>query len=211
MKRIALAIGVIAASAFFVGLALDLHLLRIVTKPWPVLALMVWVLKHGRWPYARYIAVGLGLSAVGDVLLEISEQTFLPGVGAFLLAHVAYIAAFIGQTRRPALWWALPFGAWGIVVVTWLKPGLQVAGMLLPVSIYTAVICSMLWRAAACLGAEVPLARMAFTGALLFAASDTLIAISRFSDVDILGVRWWIMILYWLGQGLIASSARADQ
>ena len=105
----------------------------------------------------------------------------------------------------------MPFAAWGVVVVAWLKPGLQAAGMLVPVSIYTAVICSMLWRAAAGLGAGVPLARMAFTGALLFAASDTLIAISRFSDVDIPGVRWWIMILYWLGQLLIATSARARE
>ena len=52
--------------------------------------------------------------------------------------------------------------------------------------------------------------RRALLGALLFAASDSLIGLTRFR-----GAAPWaellILPLYWAGQALIAASARADR
>ena len=203
-------LGLLAVPAFFIGLAFDLHALRVVVKPWPVLALAAAVWAHGRHPYARSIALGLAFSAAGDLLLELRETTFLLGVGAFLLAHLAYTAAFLGEARRPCFGWALLFAAWGGGVVWALGPGLRAAAMLTPVTVYTAVICAMMWRAAARLGDGTWSSRLAFGGAVLFAASDTLIAVDRFSDLAPPGVRWAIMILYWTGQAGLAASTRPE-
>lgn len=202
-------LGLLTVLLFLVGEAFDLYLLRVVVKPLPVLVLLVWTAHFGRQPYARRIAVGLGFSALGDLLLEISDATFLLGVGAFLLAHVAYVTAFVGAERRPRWALALPFAAWGVFVVGFLRDGLSAAGMLIPVAVYTAVISSMLWRATACRVAGTLHSAMALTGAVLFAASDTLIAVSRFSEVGIPGVSYAIILLYWTGQAAIAASAQS--
>ena len=139
--------GVAAAIAFLLGVALDLYWLRILAKPIPALVLAVAVWTWGRWPDARSITVGLVLSAVGDIFLEVSAATFLYGVGAFLLAHVAYIFAFVGAAPEPRWLRAVPFAAWGAALTWWLAPGLESAEMLVPVAIYSAVICLMMWRA----------------------------------------------------------------
>ena len=53
------------------------------------------------------IARGLLLSAVGDVLLDLEghdERVFLPGLAAFLCAHICYIRAFFaGKPARHQL------------------------------------------------------------------------------------------------------------
>ncbi len=49
--------------------------------------------------------------------------------------------------------------------------------------------------------------QLGLLGAVSFGASDTLIAFDRFA-APIPGVRWPIMILYWLGQSGIAASAQ---
>jgi hypothetical protein len=74
---------------------------------------------------------------------------------------------------------------------------------------YTAAICTMLWRAAARVGAPGDDARAAWlglAGALLFAASDSLIALERFHG-PLGGGGQAILPLYWLGQLGIALSA----
>ena len=47
--------------------------------------------------FARWIAAGIVLSVVGDVaLLWDSNRAFIVGLAAFLLAHIAYVIAFLG-------------------------------------------------------------------------------------------------------------------
>ena len=198
--------GVFIATAllYFVGMAAALPALCLAVKPFPALALAAWVFLRCSRPLGRLTAGGLVLSALGDVLLE--AGFFLPGLLAFLSAHLAYVAAFLSADRRPAPGRAVPFLAWGLLAFALLRPGL--GAMALPVAVYVAVICTMMWRAAARVGSPgtpALAAALGLAGAVAFGASDTLIAFNRFA-APIPGVRWPIMILYWLGQSGIAAS-----
>jgi len=198
-------VGIGTALLYFVGLAAPSPALCLAVKPFPALALGVWVALRCPRPLGRLTAAGLVLSALGDGLLETGR--FLPGLLAFLSAHVAYVAAFLSAERRPALGRAVPFLAWGAGALALLRPGL--GPMAIPVALYVAVICAMMWRAAARVGSAgtPPLAALlGLAGAVAFGASDTLIAFNRFA-APLPGVRWPIMILYWLGQSGIAASA----
>jgi uncharacterized membrane protein YhhN len=200
-------VGIATALLFCVGLAAELPALRLAAKPFPALALAAWVALGCRGRLGRLTAAGLALSAIGDLLLE--AGAFLPGLLAFLSAHVAYLAAFLSADRRPALGRALPFLAWGLGAFAVLRPGL--GSMAAPVAVYVTVICLMMWRAAARVGSPgtpALAAAVGLAGALAFGASDTLIALDRFVE-PIPGVRWPIMLLYWLGQWAIAASAVA--
>lgn len=74
-----------------------------------------------------------------------------------------------------------------------------------PVLVYIAVISTMLWRAAS---RDNPSpARAGLAGALLFAASDTILAINRFIR-PLPAAEPAIIISYWLGQFGIALSVK---
>jgi uncharacterized membrane protein YhhN len=126
-----------------------------------------------------------------------------------LLAHLAYIAAYIKDTRRLALWRSIPFFGYGLVVYALLWPGLDV--MAIPVGIYILVISTMMWRAAARLGSHGAPTQgewIALVGAILFALSDTLIGVAAFLN-PLVWLTYPILILYWTGQIGIAYSAVA--
>jgi len=179
--------------------------LWLVGKPLPVLALALWVLRAPRSAYRNRLAAGLALSLVGDVLIE---GSFVAGLAAFLLAHVAYTAAFVADTKRLHLLRALPVAVYGAGMMALLWPGL--GDLRLPVVAYAMAICTMVWRSAARVGntgAPRPGEWAALAGAILFALSDTLIALDRFHS-PVPHARIPISLLYWAGQAGIASSAR---
>jgi uncharacterized membrane protein YhhN len=155
------------------------------------------------------VCVGLLLSALGDVLLEASPGLFLAGLLAFLGAHVAYTAGFVRETSRASVSRAVPFALWGALGYLAMRAGL--GALQVPVVVYLTAICVMMWRAAATVGHEGPARRhewLALAGAVLFAASDTLIGLDRFR-APLPGARVPIILLYWLGQlGIAASTVR---
>jgi alkenylglycerophosphocholine/alkenylglycerophosphoethanolamine hydrolase len=191
---------------YLAALVADAPAVRLVAKPVPVLALAAIVLSGGGGGYRRAIAVGLGLSAVGDVLLELPGR-FVPGLVSFLLAHVAYTVAFLTGERRLRPGRALPFAAWLVTAFLWLRPGL--GEMTMPVVVYMLAIGAMMWRAAARVGGSAPSASAtaALAGAVLFGLSDTLIAVDRF-HAPLAAARYAVILLYWAGQAGIAASAR---
>jgi alkenylglycerophosphocholine/alkenylglycerophosphoethanolamine hydrolase len=202
-----LGLATLALAGAFVYLAalwLDLPALRLAAKPLPALVLALWVTLRGRGATIRAVAAGLALSAAGDMLLELG--LFVPGLLAFLAAHVSYTAAFVAARPHLVPVRALPFLAYGAWVFLALRHGL--GPMALPVGVYVAVICTMMWRAAARIGDPASRASgpwLGLAGALAFAASDTLIAFDRF-HAPIPGAALPIMALYWLGQWGIAAS-----
>ena len=199
-------IAVVAAAGYVVGLGRDWPGVRLAAKPVPVLCLLAFVASHAaKGPYARLIAAGLALSALGDMLLEF-PGLFVAGLGAFLCAHVSYTAAFLTDSNRIRPLRALPILAWLGLVYARLAPGL--GDMVLPVTLYVLAIGVMMWRAAARVGHEGPprpAELSALAGAVLFGLSDTLIGLDRF-HAPIAGVRYPIGLLYWAGQTGIALS-----
>src|SRR5258706_612881 len=87
-----------------------MYRLWLVVKPLPVLCLGWWVLGAPKSTYRNRLAAGLALSLAGDVLIEWS---FVAGLAAFLLAHIAYVAAFLADTKRPRLLRAVPIAGYG--------------------------------------------------------------------------------------------------
>jgi len=160
----------------------------------------------------RFVRIGLVLSLVGDVCLLWPKEGFLPGLVSFLLAHLAYIAAFCVPLRLAAR--PLVFVGYGVVaalILSLLWPGVPGA-LRVPVLGYVVCLATMAaqaavwWRSAAG-SAEERLARAAAIGGLLFMASDSLLAINRFA-LPLPFAPLWILATYWAAQWAIASSLR---
>ena len=155
-----------------------------------------------------WAAVALVFSLAGDVFLMLPKERFMWGLGAFLMAHVAYLLAF--SLTAP------PFNAWtaglaigvGIVAGQFyerLTKALDAAekGFLKkPVAAYTLAI-SLMVLSALMLPFRADISRSgALTvaaGAVLFFASDALLAWNRFVHPVPHG-RLFTRILYHAGQ-----------
>jgi uncharacterized membrane protein YhhN len=150
-----------------------------------------------------WFVVGLVLSLAGDVLLMLPGDHFVPGLGAFLLAHVAYVVglAVAGLDPLGVLAGLLVVGAAFGLVGTRLLGGLRATRSELagPVTAYMAVISAMVVCAFGT-GDGVAIA-----GAVLFYASDALIGWGRFVRPVDWG-RLAVMVTYHLGQLLLVLS-----
>jgi len=204
---ILLVTAVVAALLFCAGFASGLG------WPWmlalkliPVTAAIVWVQRdglHGR--YANAITVGLTLSVLGDALLALPGDLFVAGLLAFLAAHLAYTAAYVGRSRALApAWLLMSLLAVGLMLAVLFQWG-ELGAMKLPVVVYAVVIGLMLWRAGA-QGRSGSGAHFAVLGAVLFVLSDAVLAWNRFVDHHD-NLRYLNIALYWLGQWGIAASA----
>lgn len=147
-----------------------------------------------------WFVVALVMSLAGDIFLMLPGDLFVPGLGSFLLAHVAYIVGLALSGLEPA---GVLIGL-AVVIVAFAVVGARiVAGVRRsepalgpPVLAYMGVISAMLVCA---IGTGAPLA---IAGALLFYASDALIGWGRFVEA-----RPWgdlaVMVTYHLGQVLL--------
>ncbi|SCX56207.1 Uncharacterized membrane protein YhhN [Pseudomonas sp. NFACC32-1] len=204
-----LILALMGAATYLYGLSVHASLLCLLVKPMPVLALLGWLHDAPPGDYRRWISLGLIFSLAGDVLLAWPGDLFVFGLGAFLLAHLAYLKAYLSDCRRPALLpLALALGIGAVLLAILVSSGL--GPLLVPVVIYGLVISAMLWRALARLGTNVPKrsAGLAAAGALAFVFSDSLIGINRFVH-PFHAAPYLIIISYWLGQWGITASAFA--
>lgn len=149
--------------------------------------------------YGRAVLAALVLSWLGDVLLMSSRAAvFLAGLGAFLLAHVGYGAAFVlrGQDPMAAAGALAVLSAPALAVAWWLRPRLP-AEMRLPVFLYIGVITVMVALAVGTVAAGAPWVLLA--GAVAFYLSDLSVANDRFVREDF-GNRLWGLPLYYAAQ-----------
>ena len=201
-----LILAVMGAVAYLYGVSMQATLLCLLSKPVPVLALLGWLQDAPASPYRRWISIGLLFSLLGDILLAWPVDLFVFGLGAFLVAHLAYLKAYLVDCRRLAL---LPL-ALALLAGVSLFSVMAAKGLgdlLIPVAVYALAISAMLWRALARLGSHVPKrsAWLAAAGAVAFVVSDSLIGIDRF--VLPFGAAPYLIILsYWIGQWGIAAS-----
>lgn len=198
--------AVLAAALYLVGLALDMFWLKLLTKPWLVVALAAAVWLHAERRAGRLIAWGLLAGAVGDVCLAL-PSAFLPGMIAFAVGHGLYVAAFVQWNRAPAPALLAPVAVFAATGLWLMLPG---AGSLaLPLVVYVLVIGAMIWRAAACAldaQADALMRWGPLAGAILFGFSDFLIGIHRFHQ-PLPGAAFAIILTYWAGQALFAATA----
>jgi len=205
-----LCLGLLGAVLFAVAGLTGQAELGLFGKGLPVLAMLLWLRQAPPGRYRRWISLGLLASLAGDLLLQWPADLFVFGLGAFLLAHLAYLRAYLSDCQRPA-WLALLLAAGcGTAIFALLASG-GLGDLLLPVALYALAISAMLWRALARLGqAHLPSrsTNLAAAGAALFVLSDSLIGINRFVQ-PFSAAPLAIMASYWLGQWLIAASAFA--
>jgi uncharacterized membrane protein YhhN len=183
---------------------------RLVYAAKPLTMMLILVLAMGSggrgWDLYRIaILTGLFASIVGDVFLMLPGDRFLPGLLSFLVAHICYIVAFsTPHALNGGLWVLALMVVYGCAMYGFLFSRLGV--LKLPVAAYVAVILAMGWAAVARFVAEHSSASFdAAVGALLFIASDSLLAIDRFRKP----LRWaglWILSTYFGAQLLIAKS-----
>lgn len=146
-------------------------------------------------------------SLAGDVLLMLPGDLFLPGLLAFLVAHLCYTGAFTRDGGFSlVLATGVPLVAAGGVLLWLMWPGL--GALAWPVVAYVAVILTMAWQALERwrLGSH-PGARLAGIGALLFVASDASLGLVRFRG-DFPASRVVVLVTYYAAQWLIAASVR---
>ena len=176
---------------------------------------LAWRARPAQSPrYRRWILAGIACSLLGDVLLMLPGDLFVPGLVAFLCGHLCFIAAFLGDSRfgaRPLLLLAsLGYGAVNLVLL-WDAIG---TSLRVPVIVYVLVLASMggqaLVRArlfAQRGDAQAPAARLAALGALTFLLSDSLLAWDRFRGPLPLA-SLWVLSAYYLALWWIARSVQ---
>lgn len=153
----------------------------------------------------RLALVALLFSWLGDTAPRFTagDTSFLLMVGFFLIAQLVYVAALwpyrhASLLRRPAA--LVPYGAVGTVIVVLCAPE---AGALLPaVAVYAAAIVAMAVLATG-------LGRLAGTGAVVFVASDALIALDAFGVMTLPGQGFWVMSSYIVAQILLITAIRS--
>lgn len=127
------------------------------------------------------LTAALALSALGDLLLALEDQRrfFVLGLASFLLGHIAYVIAFAPYaafpTTQPLIVIALAIAA-ATAMIVWLWPNL--GRLRVPVLAYFAVIMAMVATSL-----SIPAASWILgAGAILFAVSDSLIAVRKFKQ-----------------------------
>lgn len=156
--------------------------------------------------YGRLVLLGLVFSWIGDAfLIGETQLAFLAGLGAFLLAHIAYTTAFFvsGVNRTWALTAAVPIAAIAIIVSVWLAPHIP-AQLVIPVRLYTVVISLMVVAAIGTRGRGA--SALIVSGAVLFFLSDLSVAALRLVQVDYPTYVWGLP-LYYAAQVCLALSA----
>jgi len=214
-----LLLGLVFAAAVtdWVAVAKGWRKVEIICKPATLILLFAWLCVQTHLEGVLvWFGAGALLSLAGDVFLMFSDRWFVPGLAAFLLAHLGYIAGFNMPLPNVSPLWSL-----GIAVVL----GLGAARLLRrivdglaannlrrltgPVLLYGMVITIMLlsalltlmrldWKAGAAL--------MVSAGAILFYFSDGILAWNKFVT-PVKNGRLINMIAYHLGQILLIAGA----
>jgi alkenylglycerophosphocholine hydrolase len=190
--------------------------LEFFAKPGVMIFLLAWMWQTSGFHGALvWFGLGLAFSMAGDIFLMLPRERFIPGLIAFLLAHVAYI---VGFNQTPPSWNLPAFIITMLVAFTILRVYRRIAAGLVasgnsslrpPVLVYSLVISLMLVSALLTLTGitwQALPAMLVSAGALLFFISDTLLAWNKFVQRLKYGPLA-VIITYHLGQTLLAVGA----
>ena len=165
----------------------------------------------GNASYAWFILAALMMGLIGDLLLVFSDKLkfFIAGLAAFLVGQLIYTAVF-AKFGGFMIYDALIFIALVAVLVTAnAKLKLELGRMKKPVAVYAIIISAMFTMAVSLLykGAFGTAATtLIVSGALLFLASDAVLALVRFKKDSPVFCRGLNLSLYYAAQVLLALS-----
>lgn len=182
----------------WIAVARRLRRLEWVCKPATLAALIGWA-AVGPAP-SPWLLAALVFSLAGDVLLMLPGDRFTAGLAAFLVGHVAYLAAFDTPVGRWLLWTLVVVVATGWVFVPVLA---AVRASLRPAIVVYGLTLAGMTASAIASGSPV-----AAAGGVLFLVSDSLLAWNRFVRA-LPGERAAVHVTYHLGQLALASYLRA--
>ncbi|SDA96862.1 lysoplasmalogenase family protein [Mesorhizobium qingshengii] len=145
------------------------------------------------------LVAALALSAVGDAFLSRDgEKAFLGGLASFLVAHIVYVALFLrsdgglgllgAESWRGAIALAMAVFAIVMLAALWRRVG---PSLRVPIAVYVAAILAM--GISALTTSNVWL----IGGAVLFMASDGLLATEKFLVAAISPHRVWMRFAVW--------------
>ncbi len=162
---------------------------------------------------ARFFVPGFVLSLLGDLFLMLpGRRFFVPGLAAFLAAHLCYIAG-LNPTWPPLASLVLLMGIVPVALLFYRRvaAALREKGrerLLLPTALYAGVLLTMLFSAWATLfrpGWPPPARAAVVTGATLFFLSDAMLAWRRFVRYS-LRLHVTVHVTYHLAQIALAAS-----
>ena len=130
--------------------------------------------------YKYLIIAALIFSLAGDIFIMLPHDKFVQGIAAFFIAHMLFILAFVTDIGLSFNWiWLIPLLIYAIIFLKLILP--KTGKLKIPVLVYTIVIVSFLWQAIGRNGiAMSDSSKYALFGAILFVASDSILAYTRF-------------------------------
>ncbi|RWC72891.1 MAG: lysoplasmalogenase [Mesorhizobium sp.] len=146
------------------------------------------------------LVAALALSAIGDAFLSRDgERAFLGGLASFLVAHIVYVALFLrsggglellsAESWRGAIALAMAVFAIVMLAALWRRVG---PGLRIPIAVYVLAIL------ATGMSALTTNSIWVIGGAVLFMASDGLLATEKFLVPAISPHRAWMRLAVWV-------------
>ena len=194
----------VVAISDVIGIISNITWLQIVSKPLIILTLIVLYYfsteQRNKWYF-----LALFFSFLGDVFLLDKNGYFLLGIGSFLITQILFIKLIISQlTKVPVhhiIITLLPFAVYFTVLISTIKENLT--EFLIPVVIYGITI--SFFGMVSLLNYFINKSKRSVVlliGAVLFIASDSMIALNKFHEPKII-YPIAIMITYIFAQYLI--------
>ncbi|TKB16120.1 MAG: lysoplasmalogenase [Mesorhizobium sp.] len=189
--------SIAAAAIYALALELTPRLARSAAKTLAVALLAALAVMQGG---PLLLVAALALSAAGDAFLSRDgEKAFLGGLASFLVAHVAYVALFLevgggigllaAEPWRGAVALAMAVFVVVMLAALWRRVG---PSLRIPIAVYVAAILAM------GISALTTFHPWVVAGAVLFMASDGLLAAERFLLAAISPHRVWMRYAVWV-------------
>lgn len=195
-----------------IGVGLKLDWLVMICKPLMMTSLMAfyWVASPSR---SKLYLGALFFSLLGDIFLLDKEGQFLLGIGAFLVTQILFIILVLKRSsafsKSNLIFSTIPFLIYLVLLMRTLAPELD--DLFYPVLIYGSVISVFGITALNYhLNQRNAESLILLTGALLFIASDSMIALNKFYSPHMI-YPVAIMLSYALAQYLICQSMLMEE
>ena len=160
--------------------------------------------------------IGLVFGMIGDILLNLryvfpekGQRIFLAGILAFLIGHILYLLALLPQADHVWVWHCVIAGALiagGLLAYIFRTMEVKKAFKIFGVFYLGAVFIMTAIAIGIALFTPSKRATIYALGAILFTASDVVLIFNTFSGVTKYSLRITNLLLYYIGQILIACS-----